>query len=169
MSDVLTRWNGLRSDEAAEEILPCCGSKAWAYGLAARRPIVDEIALSTASDQVWESLAESDWMEAFHSHPRIGESLPVTGSTASGGWSEDEQRSVAAASEDVKVALVEGNREYEHRFNHIFIVCATGKSALEILGILRRRLRNEQTTELQEAAEQQRLITQLRLKKWLST
>jgi 2-oxo-4-hydroxy-4-carboxy-5-ureidoimidazoline decarboxylase len=168
MSDVLTRWNGLRSDEAAQEILPCCGSKAWAYGIAARRPIVDEIALLAACDQVSESLAESDWMEAFHSHPRIGESLPVTASTPSGGWPEEEQRRVAAASEDVKVALVEGNREYEHRFNRIFIVCATGKSALEILGILRRRLGNEQTTELHEAAEQQRLITHLRLKKWLS-
>ena len=107
-------------------------------------------------------------MEAFHSHPRIGESLPVTGSTQSVGWSVEEQQRVGAAGEDVKVALVEGNREYEQRFNRIFIVCATGKSALEILGILRRRLRNEQTTELHEAVEQQRLITHLRLKKWLS-
>jgi len=168
MSDVLTRWNGLGSHEAAEEILPCCGSKAWAYGMAARRPIIDETALLTACDQVWKSLAESDWMEAFHSHPRIGESLPVTGSAQSVGWSEKEQQSVAAASEDVKVALAEGNREYEQRFNRIFIVCATGKSAPEILEILRRRLRNEQTTELHEAAGQQRLITHLRLKKWLT-
>jgi 2-oxo-4-hydroxy-4-carboxy-5-ureidoimidazoline decarboxylase len=168
MSDVLTRWNGLRSDEAAQEILRCCGSKAWAYGMAARRPIVDETALLTACDQVWKSLAESDWMEAFHSHPRIGESLPVTGSTQSVGWSVEEQQRVGAAGEDVKVALAEGNREYERRFNRIFIVCATGKSALEILGILRKRLGNEQTTELHEAAEQQRLITHLRLKKWLS-
>jgi len=136
--------------------------------MAARRPIIDETALLTACDQVWKSLAESDWMEAFHSHPRIGESLPVTGSAQSVGWSEKEQQSVAAASEDVKVALAEGNREYEQRFNRIFIVCATGKSAPEILEILRRRLRNEQTTELHEAAEQQRLITHLRLKKWLT-
>jgi 2-oxo-4-hydroxy-4-carboxy-5-ureidoimidazoline decarboxylase len=168
MSDALTRWNGLRPYEAAQGILPCCGSKAWAYGMAARRPIVDETALLTACDQVWKSLAESDWLEAFHSHPRIGESPSATGSTQSAGWSVEEQRSLGAASDDVKVALAEGNREYEQRFNRIFIVCATGKSALEILEILRRRLRNEQTTELHETAEQQRLITHLRLKKWLS-
>ena len=168
MSDALTRWNGLRPDEAAQGILPCCGAKAWAYGMAARRPIVDETALLTACDQVWKSLAESDWLEAFHSHPRIGESPSATGSTQSAGWSVEEQRSLGAASDDVKVAMAEGNREYEQRFNRIFIVCATGKSALEILEILRRRLRNEQTTELHETAEQQRLITHLRLKKWLS-
>lgn len=168
MSDVLRRWNGLRPDEAAQEILPCCGSKAWAYRMAARRPIVDETTLLTACDQVWKSLAESDWMEAFHSHPRIGESPSATGPTQPAGWSVEEQRSLGAASDDVKVALAEGNRDYEQRFNRIFIVCATGKSALEILEILRRRLRNEQTTELHEAAEQQRLITHLRLKKWLS-
>ncbi|PYU02826.1 MAG: 2-oxo-4-hydroxy-4-carboxy-5-ureidoimidazoline decarboxylase [Acidobacteria bacterium] len=167
MSDALARWNGLPPDEAAQGILPCCGAKVWAYGMAARRPIVDETALLTACDQVWKSLAESDWLEAFHSHPRIGESS-ATGSTQSAGWSVEEQRSLGAASDDVKVALAEGNREYEQRFNRIFIVCATGKSALEILEILRRRLRNEQATELHETAEQQRLITHLRLKKWLS-
>jgi len=168
MSDALTRWNGLRPDDAAQGILPCCGSKAWANGMAARRPIVDETALLTACDQVWRSLAESDWLQAFHSHPRIGESPSATGSRQSAGWSVEEQRSLSAASDDVRFALAEGNREYEQRFNRIFIVCATGKSALEILEILRRRLRNEQATELHETAEQQRLITHLRLKKWLS-
>ena len=168
MSDRLMRWNGLRPDDAAQRILPCCGSKAWANGMAARRPIVDETALLTACDQVWKSLAESDWLEAFHSHPRIGESPSSTLSTQSAGWSVEEQRSLGAAGDDVKVALAEGNREYEQRFNRIFIVCATGKSALEILEILRRRLRNQEATELHETAEQQRLITHLRLKKWLS-
>ena len=168
MSDALARWNGLPPDEAAQGILPCCGAKVWAYGMAARRPIVDETALLTACDQIWKSLAESDWLEAFHSHPRIGESPSATGSTQSAGWSVEEQRGLGAASDDAKAALAEGNREYEQRFNRIFIVCATGKSALEILEILRRRLRNEQATELHETAEQQRLITHLRLKKWLS-
>ncbi len=168
MSDVLARWNGLRSDEAAEEILSCCGSKAWAYGMAARRPIVDETGLLTACDQVWKSLAESDWMEAFRSHPRIGESPSPAVPTQSANWSEEEQRRVGASAEDVKVALAEWNRTYERRFNRIFIVCAAGKAATEILEILRRRVRNEAAAELIEAAEQQRLITHLRLKKWLS-
>jgi 2-oxo-4-hydroxy-4-carboxy-5-ureidoimidazoline decarboxylase len=168
MSAVLARWNGLRSDEAAEEILPCCGSKAWAHGMTARRPILDETALLAACDLVWKSLPESDWMETFRSHPRIGEShSPASGPARSAAWSGEEQRRVGTASEDVKVALTEGNRAYEQRFNRIFIVCAAGKSAPEILEILGRRLRNDETTELHEAAEQQRQIAHLRLKKWL--
>jgi 2-oxo-4-hydroxy-4-carboxy-5-ureidoimidazoline decarboxylase len=168
MTDVLARWNALPSAEAAEEILRCCGSKAWAHGMAARRPIFDETALLVACDQVWRSLPESDWLEAFRGHPRIGESPSASSPGRSAAWSEEEQRRVGAASEDTKVALAEGNRAYEQRFNRIFIICATGKSAPEILEILRRRLRNDETTELHEAAEQQRLIAHLRLKKWLS-
>jgi 2-oxo-4-hydroxy-4-carboxy-5-ureidoimidazoline decarboxylase len=158
----------MRLDEAAEEILHCCGSKAWAYGMAARRPMADETTLLAASDEAWKSVKESDWLEAFQGHARIGESRSSAGSTQSTSWSEEEQRRVGGATDELKDALAEGNRAYERRFNHIFIVCASGKSALEILKILRRRLRNDPTTELHEAAEQQRLITQLRLKKWLS-
>lgn len=170
MSGVLARWNGLQSDEAAEEILPCCGSMAWAYGMVARRPILDESSLLATSDEVWGSLPESDWMQAFRSHPRIGDwPPPASNPTRSAAWSGEEQRGVGALTEDVKVALAEGNRTYERRFHHIFIVCATGKSASEILEILRRRLRSDETAELHEAAEQQRQIAQLRLKKWLSS
>ncbi len=74
----------------------------------------------------------------------------------------------AAADEEVLSALAEANRQYEHRFNRVFIVCATGKSASEMLDILRRRLQNDDTTELKAAAEEQRKITNIRLKKWLS-
>lgn len=169
-NDVLARWNALRPEEAAENILPCCGSKAWARGMAVRRPILDEASLLDACDQVWRSLPEPDWLEAFRSHPRIGESHSSAASPArSAAWSGEEQRSVGASGEDVKVALAEGNRAYEQRFNRIFIVCATGKSAPEILEILRRRLQNNEKTELREAAEQQRQIVHLRLKKWLSS
>jgi len=170
MTDVLARWNSLLSDEAEREILPCCGSKAWARGMAARRPILDEAVLLAASDQVWKSLPASDWMEAFQNHPRIGVSrAPESSSARSAAWSGEEQRRVGSASEDVKVALAKENRAYEKRFHRIFIVCATGKSAPEILEILRRRLRNDETRELHEAAEQQRQIAHLRLKKWLSS
>jgi len=168
MSDVLARWNALGLEKAAKEIQPCCGSKAWAHGMASRRPISDEAALLAASDEVWRKLPESDWMEAFCSHPRIGESHgPASADARSATWSGGEQRKVGTASEDIKKALAEGNRAYEQRFNRIFIVCATGKSAQEILEILRRRLHNDEATELREAAEQQRQIAQLRLKKWL--
>ncbi len=170
MSGVLARWNGLQSAIAEKEILPCCGSRAWAQGLAARRPILDETALLAVSDEVWKNLPESEWLEAFCSHPRIGESRSaVTGRERSTIWSGEEQQKVGTSTEDVKSALADGNRAYELRFKRIFIVCATGKSAPEILGILRRRLQNDETTEIQEAAEQQRQITQLRIKKWLAS
>ncbi|HMD41916.1 MAG TPA: 2-oxo-4-hydroxy-4-carboxy-5-ureidoimidazoline decarboxylase [Candidatus Acidoferrum sp.] len=170
MNSVLVRWNGLQSDQAEEEILPCCGSRAWARGMAARRPIADECSLFAASDAIWKGLPETDWMEAFKSHPRIGDSpSPAFGAPRSTAWSREEQRMVDTATEDVKTALTVGNRAYEQRFKHIFIVCATGKSPLEILGILRQRLGNDEATEIGESAEQQRQIAQLRLRKWLGS
>jgi OHCU decarboxylase len=171
--DVLARWNRLPIDEAIRAILPCCGSKAWAQRIVARRPFVDEAALVVASDETWRNLTRSDWMEAFNSHPRIGESrasqsLPgQSPPVQSVAWSAQEQRSVEGADADAKVALADANREYERRFDRIFIVCATGKSAPEILEILRRRLKNDAESELHEAAEQQRQITEIRLRKWL--
>lgn len=170
MKDVLARWNALPFEDAAEEILPCCGSKAWARAMALRRPIRDETALLAACDEVWKNLPSSDWMEAFASHPRIGESHgPASASQRSAGWSKTEQQKVSGAEEEVKFALAEGNRAYEKRFNRIFIVCATGKSAPEILEILRRRLQNDDNAELRETVEQQRQIMHIRLKKLLSS
>ena len=170
MNGVLARWNALRLAEAAEEILPCCGSKAWAHAMAGQRPILDEAALLATSDEVWKSLSEFDWMEAFRSHPRIGESHPpVSSSARSAAWSGEEQRRAGTATEGVKAVLADGNRAYEERFGRIFIVCANGKSAPEILEILRRRLQNDDSTELHEGSEQQRQITCLRLKKWLNS
>jgi 2-oxo-4-hydroxy-4-carboxy-5-ureidoimidazoline decarboxylase len=166
---VLARWNGLPLEKAAEEILPCCGSKAWALAMANLRPIVNESALLASCDEVWKNLPESDWLEAFRSHPRIGDShAPDSATAQSAAWSGEEQRNAGTASDDIKTALTAGNRAYEQKFNRIFIVCATGKSAPDILAILQRRLCNEEAAELQEAAEQQRQIAQLRLKKWLS-
>ena len=144
-----------------------------------RRPISDKASLLAVSDETWRALAESDWVEAFRSHPRIGESgigetrtgesgVPQSAAARSADWSAQEQRKAGAAEDAVRAALAEANQEYERRFDHIFIVCATGKSGPEILEILRRRMKNESETELREAAEQQRQITQIRLGKWLS-
>jgi 2-oxo-4-hydroxy-4-carboxy-5-ureidoimidazoline decarboxylase len=169
MNDVLARWNDLGPTEAAEEILPCCGSTTWASQMASHRPLFDETALLAASDEIWKKLKPSDWMEAFRSHPRIGESRPeIHDSAKASAWSGEEQKKVGSAAEEIRRALAEGNRAYEQRFHRIFIVCATGKSPAEILEILERRLRNDASTELLEAAGQQRQITQLRLKKWLA-
>jgi 2-oxo-4-hydroxy-4-carboxy-5-ureidoimidazoline decarboxylase len=168
MRDVLARWNFLPIAAAVDEILPCCGSRAWADGMVGRRPLPDELAFLAASDETWRSLAESDWLEAFRSHPRIGEAqAPKEALQRSVTWSAEEQQNVASADDSIKIALAEGNREYERRFNRILIVCATGKSPAEILKILQRRMKNDERAELQEALEQQRQITQIRLKKWL--
>jgi OHCU decarboxylase len=172
VADALARWNRLPIDEAMQAILPCCGSTAWAQGMVARRPLADGAALVAVSNETWRSLTPSDWMEAFQSHPRIGESRPSSEKPQSPPaqsveWSAQEQRKVGHAEAQEKITLADANREYERRFNRIFIVCATGKSAPEILEILRRRLNNDAATELGEAAEQQRQITEVRLRKWL--
>jgi 2-oxo-4-hydroxy-4-carboxy-5-ureidoimidazoline decarboxylase len=170
MNAVLARWNGLDAKQAVEEILSCCGSKTWAKRMVSRRPFLGEAALLAACDEVCNTLSESDWDDAFCRHSRIGEAASRTAVPArSALWSGEEQQKVGSASDDVKTALAEGNRAYEQRFQRIFIVCATGKSAPEILGILQRRLRNADSMELLEAAGEQRKITQLRLKKWLAT
>jgi len=168
MSGVLARWNRLLPDEAALEILDCCGSSEWSRQLAAGRPFEDELSLITASDGVWNCLPPPDWLEALSKHPRIGEQkAPQAASAQSAAWSAEEQQDVTSAAEAIQSALADTNREYEQRFGRVFIVCATGKSAGEMLDILRRRLRNDDATELREAAEEQRKITNLRLKKWL--
>jgi OHCU decarboxylase len=166
---VLTRWNQLSVQEAIQEILACCGSEAWARELAARRPIPDEATLVAASDEIWGRLSAEDWLQAFSKHPRIGERQALAAaSTRSAAWSAQEQRSLSAADELVQATLARANQEYEQRFGRVFIVCATGKSAPEMLDILRQRLRNDDPEELHEAAEEQRKITNIRLKKWLS-
>jgi len=168
---VLARWNELDAEAAAREILPCCGARVWAAGLAARRPFVGAQQLFEASDAVWAGLAEDDWREAFDSHPRIGQQHARAATAESLAWSSEEQRaamSAAGSHEDAaKLALAERNRQYEERFGRIFIVCAAGKSAAEILAILDARLKNTAAAEMLEAAEQQRQITQLRLRRWL--
>lgn len=169
MNEILARWNALPLEDAAGEILPCCGSQGWAREMALRRPVRDEAALLAASDDVWKNLRESDWMQAFRAHPRIGESDgPATNPQRSAVWSRTEQEMVRAADEEVKLALAQANRAYEKRFNRIFIVCATGKSGQEILEMVRRRLQNDDTAELHETAEQQRQIARIRLRKWLT-
>jgi len=168
VNHVLARWNLLSAEEAACEIVSCCGSPEWARKVAARRPLQDEASLLTVSDEIWRGLEVPDWMEAFSKHPRIGErKSPQPACTQSAAWSEEEQRKVADAGDSVRLALAEGNREYERRFQRVFIVCATGKSGPEILEILKRRLQKDEASDLKEAVEEQRKIMNIRLKKWI--
>jgi 2-oxo-4-hydroxy-4-carboxy-5-ureidoimidazoline decarboxylase len=170
MNDVLARWNSLDTESATREILPCCGSQAWAAALTTNRPLANEAELLAASNTIWLSLPEDAWQEAFDSHPRIGQRHAQTHATEESlRWSAQEQRAALSQDASAKLALEEANRRYEQRFGRIFIVCASGKSASEILSILEARINNAPQTELHEAAEQQRQITQLRLHRWLES
>ena len=168
MNRILARWNTLNAEAAAREILSCCGSRAWAAAVAAQRPIADEKQLIDASNSAWSGLPEADWQQAFDSHPRIGQRHAASATAPSLQWSSQEQ-STAALDDEAKRALVEANERYEQRFGRIFIVCASDKTSHEILGILESRMHNDAATELHEAAEQQRQITQLRLRRWLES
>ena len=168
MNNVLAQWNSLAPDAAAAVVLPCCGSRAWAAELAAKRPLLDEATLLAASAAVWRALPEHAWQEAFDSHPRIGEQKAQKDATAESLQSSAKEQSVALSAGDAaKLALKEANRRYEERFGRIFIICANGRSAGEILAALETRMNDDATTELLQAAEQQRQITELRLKRWL--
>ena len=168
MNEILSHWNSLDGETAAAMVLPCCGSRAWAAELVARRPIADGDALLTESAAVWRGLPPEGWQEAFDSHPRIGERNAQRNATAESLASSEKEQAVALSADDAaKVALKDGNRRYEEKFGWIFIICASGRSASEILAALETRMKNDAATEMREAAEQQRQITALRLKRWL--
>ena len=160
------RLNALDSEQAEAEFLKCCGSKSWARQMVNARPFADLEAVLDQADLIWASLGSEDWLEAFRSHPKIGEKKAEQAqSSVAKTWSEQEQSGTQQSSTNTMTALADGNREYAERFGFIFIVCATGKSAEEMLEILRNRLGNEPEDELRVAAEEQRKITQLRLRK----
>lgn len=159
-------FDTLPERDAAMFLETCCGSSAWVRGMVERRPFGTLGALLRTADDVWWSLGPKDWREAFDHHPRIGEQQSAVGqSPQAQGWSSEEQRGVSTASRDARDALAEGNREYERRFGYIYLVCATGKSAEEMLSILWSRLTNDPDTELRVAAGEQAKITKLRLEK----
>jgi 2-oxo-4-hydroxy-4-carboxy-5-ureidoimidazoline decarboxylase len=168
LNAILSRWNTLTPEEAAAEVLSCCGSTAWAQKLAAMRPFADEQSLFAAAEQCWRSLPEPDWQEAFRSHPRIGEQHAEKQTTAtSAAWSKSEQSQMQEADAAILERMRDGQHAYEKRFGRIFIVCASGKQPAELLQILEHRLNNEPQRELLESAVQQHQIMELRLRKWL--
>jgi 2-oxo-4-hydroxy-4-carboxy-5-ureidoimidazoline decarboxylase len=163
----LDEWNQADREDARATMLACCGAKRWAEAMVAARPIRDILKLSETADQIWATMEEADWLEAFACHPRIGERTSAHATAQSAAWSRQEQSSAATGSDQTLARIAEGNALYEQRFGFTYIVCATGKSADEMLAILERRLGGDRQTELREAAEQQRQILQIRLGKWL--
>ena len=145
-------------------MLACCGSRAWASAVAAGRPYAGVAAVMETADVELAKLKRSDWLEAFEAHPRIGE----RGGHAPAS-SNREQKGIMSAREEVLALVAEGNRLYEERFRHVFLISAVGRSAEDVLAALRQRIENDPAIELKVAAEEQRKITRLRLKSMLSS
>jgi 2-oxo-4-hydroxy-4-carboxy-5-ureidoimidazoline decarboxylase len=166
---VLESWNHADQATAMLAMLACCGARRWAEKMVALRPFDSIRELSEAADRAWAAMEEQDWLEAFACHPRIGARTQGEATAGSQGeqWSAQEQSSTSTAPQRVLARLAEGNAAYERRFGFTYIVCATGKTAEEMLAILNRRLAAGRDLELREAAEQQRQIMQIRLGKWL--
>jgi OHCU decarboxylase len=162
----LESLNSLGRDEAAAQLLKCCGSSRWAERMAALRPFKGMDELLEAADRVWSELETRDWLEAFSSHPKIGERKAALAQSAEAArWSEQEQAGTRDAAQGSLLELAALNRVYEERFGFIYIVCATGRTTEELLALLRERLSNDVETELRVAAREQQRITRLRLGK----
>ena len=163
----MERWRRIdaaTADEARALLRVCCGSERWVERMTARRPFESPDAVLSAAREEWFSLTPDDWREAFTHHPRIGDRDGLRAKFASTrDLSEREQAGVTGAAEDVLGALLEGNRDYEARFEFIFIVCASGKSAEEMLALLNARLTNDPAAEIRIAAEEHAKICELRL------
>ena len=163
----LAEFNALPSAQAESALMDCCGSTRWVSSVASRRPYATVEALHKSADAVWWKLERADWLEAFAHHPQIGDK-PASGSDSARQWAEGEQAGARDAGDDVKARLARANRAYFEKFGYIYIVCATGKSAEGMLAILNQRLQNDPPSEISIAAEQQRLITRIRLDKLLA-
>lgn len=164
----LAEIDSLPKPWAREAFERCCGAGRWVDAMVAGRPYRSVEGLSRAAERELEALGREDWLEAFTHHPRIGDVAALREKFAStAAWAGAEQSGAATATEATLEALAQANRDYEQRFGYIFIVCATGKTADEMLALLKARLPNRPKYELAIAAGEQRKITRLRIAKLL--
>lgn len=159
----LARLNALAPDAARAELMTCCSSIAWADLVAVARPYASVDAVLARSDAAVAAMTTVDLAAALSGHPRIGE-RPAPGAE----WSRQEQAGVLGAGERVSRALAEGNAAYEHQFGHIYLVCAAGRSAAELLEVLQERLANDPETEWGVVRGELAKINQIRLRKLLA-
>jgi len=160
--------NMLPKPQLRQELEKCCGSSAWVDKVMSFFPIDDLVELLDDAEDEWYKCSPEDWKEAFSHHPKIGDIDSLKKKFAStANWAMGEQSGTSTASEETIKALAKGNKEYEEKFGYIFIVCATGKSADEMLAILNSRLPNDPKKEIEIAADEQNKITRLRLEKLL--
>jgi 2-oxo-4-hydroxy-4-carboxy-5-ureidoimidazoline decarboxylase len=153
-----------------QELFKCCGSTAWVNKMLPVFPVEDLIDLVEDAEEKWYECSEDDWKEAFTHHPKIGDIDSLKQKFASTAqWASGEQAGVNTAPEEVLKQLAEVNKQYEQKFGYIFIVCATGRSAAEMLTMLQSRLSNDPKEEIRIAADQQMQITRIRLEKLLTS
>jgi OHCU decarboxylase len=163
LADGLAGFNALPAAEAQAALRACLADSQWAARVAGGRPFRDLPQLLARAEAEWARLTPADWLAAFSAHPRIGER---GGGAAS--QSEREQSGVRRGDSQTLAALAAGNRAYEAKFGHVFLIAAAGRSAAEILAALEARLQNDPETELAAAIGEQRKITRLRLGRLLS-
>jgi len=165
----IKQLNKLPRDVLFSEFEKCCGSNNWIKGMVNSVPFDDIESLHKVSDKIWNGLSGKDYLEAFNHHPQIGDVKSLKKKFAStANWANNEQKATRLASDEVLQQLKSGNDKYLKKFGFIFIVCATGKSAQQLLDLLNDRLLNDNATELHNAAAEQNKITHLRLDKLLS-
>ncbi len=162
----IAEFDHLDIDYKKELLTKCCGSAAWVVKMLDSPFAEDLVDLEETAEEIWYDCTEADWLEAFSHHPKIGDvnSLKEKFSNTAA-WASKEQGAVDTAPKDILHQLAKVNEEYEQKFGFIFIVCATGKSAEEMLAILQDRLPNNAADEIKIAAEEQLKITKLRLEK----
>jgi len=157
---LLAVFNTAAVSDAEHDVTRCCASRLFAETIAAGRPYDDFDALDAAIDSAFAGLSWGDVAEAIQDHPRIGDQ-------AASGWSRDEQAGAAGAGDEVAAQLADGNQAYEDRFGHVFLICATGLTAEQMLAALRYRLGNDTPEERRIVIDELRKITRLRMRKLL--
>lgn len=162
----LNELNQLTHEQLLAELKKCCGSSSWVESMIDFQPYPSIEWLHRISDEIWNELDEADYLEAFSHHPMIGDMASLKAKfTSTANWAGDEQKGSQSADEQTLIALEQGNQAYLDKFGFIFIVCATGKSAQQMLELLKNRLPNDRKTEIRIAASEQNKITHLRIDK----
>mmetsp|Transcript_29738 Transcript_29738/g.49740 ORF Transcript_29738/g.49740 Transcript_29738/m.49740 type:complete len:183 (+) Transcript_29738:1-549(+) len=165
----LFELNHLSRDVVERELLRCCGSPAWAASVSSKAPFESVESLMQLASTIWWNLPPSEWHMAFRAHPQIGDASALSSKFSSSAWEGDEQKGTSSASEATLIHLATLNKDYLIKHGFIFLICATGKSADEMITALESRLGNDSNTELQIAAGEQDKITKLRLQKLLAS
>lgn len=169
ISEKLNDLNNAEIEVGRQELTKCCGSSNWVSQMLEKRPFQSAQTLFDCADDIWFKLAPADWLEAFGHHPKIGDTSALRAKFATtANWAENEQKGVKVAEQSVLEDLAKFNEEYFEKFGYIFIVCATGKTADEMLSLLQERLSNSASDEIKIASIEQSKITKIRLEKLLS-